>query len=143
VDRDQTTVLWLMKRAFTVQRRNVESAMRVHGVTAAQAGVLTQLLVHPGLSSSDLARSLVITPQAATVAVVGLERDGLIERATDPNHARIRRCTLTAAGRRIAESCYPVGLEVEEKMLALFDDEQRAQFVELLHLYLGEIPDRG
>ena len=43
--------------------------MRAHGVTAAQAGVLTQLLAQPGLSSSDIARSLLITAQAATVAV--------------------------------------------------------------------------
>jgi len=133
-------ILWLMKRAFSLQRREVEKAMRAHGVTAAQAGVLTQLLMSPGLSSSDIARNLVITAQAATIAVVGLEDDGLIKRRPDPNHGRIRRCFLTAKGQRIAEACYPAGVEVEDKLLALFDDEQRAQFAEYLRLFLGEIP---
>jgi len=140
MDRDYTTVLWLVKRAFSMQRREVEQAMRDHGVTAAQAGVLTQLLLSPGLSSSDVARNLAITPQAATVAVIGLERDGLIERAVDPNHARIQRCTLTMNGQRIAEACFQRGLEVQEKLLAHFDDGQRAQLVALLRLYLGETP---
>ena len=140
VDSAQDTIMWLMKRAFSLQRRSVEKAMRMHGVTAAQAGVLTQLLLHPGLSGSDIARNLVITPQAATVAVVALERDGLIERTTDPNHARIRRCFLTEQGHGIAEACFQVGREVEDKLLALFDDGQRAQFAELLQLFLGQIP---
>ena len=132
--------MWLMKRAFSLQRRSVEEAMREHGVTAAQAGVLTQLLAQPGLSSSDIARSLLITAQAATVAVIGLEGEGLIERRTDANHARIRRCFLTETGERIAEACFPVAREVEQKLLALFDDDQRAELAELLRLYLGELP---
>ena len=63
------TILWLMKHAFARQRRSVEDAMRAHGITATQAGVLTQLHVSPGLSSSDMARRLIITPQAVMAAV--------------------------------------------------------------------------
>jgi DNA-binding MarR family transcriptional regulator len=140
VDRNHDTIMWLMKRAFSLQRRSVEDAMREHGVTAAQAGVLTSLLEQPGLSSSDIARNLLITAQAATVAVIGLEGEGLIERRTDPHHARIRRCYLTAQGERIAEACFPVAKEVEQKLLGLFDDNQRAELAELLRLYLGQLP---
>src|SRR5262245_51556846 len=136
VEDSREGIFWLMKRAFSLQRRMVEQAMREHGVTAAQAGVLTRLLVNPGLSSSDIARHLVITPQAATIAVVGLEEDGLIKRRPDPNHGRIRRCFLTAKGQRIAEACYPSGVEVEDKLLALFDEGQKAQFAEYLRLFL-------
>ncbi|HEX3453655.1 MAG TPA: MarR family transcriptional regulator, partial [Gaiellaceae bacterium] len=140
VEDQREGILWLMKRAFSLQRRNVERAMRVHGVTAAQAGVLSQLLLYPGLSSSDIARNLVITPQAATIAVVGLEGKGMIERTTDPNHGRIRRCSLTDEGQRVAEACYPAAREVEDKLLGLFTDEQREKFAEYLRLFLGEIP---
>jgi DNA-binding MarR family transcriptional regulator len=135
--------LWLMKQAFSLQRRSVENAMRVHGVTAAQAGVLTQLLLRPGLSSSDIARNLVITPQAATIAVVGLEHDALIERRDDPGHGRIRRCFLTSEGKRIAEACHPVAEDVEDKLLALFDEGQRREFAALLTLFIGETGDVG
>lgn len=140
MDSAHDTIMWLMKRAFSLQRRSVEEAMRVHGVTAAQAGVLTQLLAQPGLSSSDIARNLLITAQASTVAVIGLEGEGLIERRADANHGRIRRCFLTEKGERIAEACFPVAREVEQKLLALFDDNQRAELAELLRLYLGQLP---
>ena len=128
--------LWLMKRAFSLQQRAVEDAMRGNGVSAAQAGVLSRLLDTPGLSSSDLARRLLITAQAATVAVASLERAGLVERRDDPTHGRIRRCFLTDEGRRVAEACVAAGADVERKLLAPFDGKQRAQFRELLSLFL-------
>jgi DNA-binding MarR family transcriptional regulator len=134
------TILWLVKRAFSTQRRYVERAMAANGVSAPQAGVLVQLVHQPGLSSSEVARILGISPQAATVAVVDLEHEGLLERITDPAHRRIRRCYLTPAGQHIAEQCLPAALEVQEKLLALFDDQQREQFATLLRMFVGELP---
>ena len=134
------TIFWLMKRAFSLQRRSVEEGMRAHGVSAAQAGVLTQLLEAPGLSSSDLARRLVITAQAVTVAVATLEEKGFVERIADPSHGRIRRCFLTKTGRRVAERCVADAMEIEQKFLALLDAEERATLAELLSLLLREQP---
>jgi DNA-binding MarR family transcriptional regulator len=132
------TILWLMKRGFAQQRRAVEDAMRAHGITAPQAGVLSQLHRSPGLSSSDMARHLIITPQAVMAAVASLETLGLLERADDPNHGRIRRCFLTDEGRRVAAACEAAAQEVEEKLLAALDDEQRQTFAELLVLYIRD-----
>jgi DNA-binding MarR family transcriptional regulator len=132
------TILWLMKHAFARQRRSVEEAMRAHGITATQAGVLTQLHVTPGLSSSDMARTLIITPQAVMAAVSSLEKLALLQRSNDPNHGRIRRCYLTGAGERVAKACEVDAQEVEEKLLAAFDDEQRRTYAELLALFVRE-----
>jgi DNA-binding MarR family transcriptional regulator len=132
------TILWLMKHAFARQRRNVEEAMRANGITATQAGVVTQLRQSPGLSSSDIARRLILTPQAVMAAVASLEKLALIERADDPNHGRIRRCFLTAEGERVAKACEAAAGEVEEKLLAPFDQAQRQEFAELLALYIRE-----
>ena len=133
-------VLWLMKRAFSLQRRSIEDAMRAHGVNATQASVLTQLLDVPGLSSSDLARRLQITAQAATVAVATLEDAGLVTRTDDAVHGRIRRCHLTKQGHKVAEACVADALEVEEKLLAVFDGQQRVMFAALLARFLREPP---
>jgi DNA-binding MarR family transcriptional regulator len=132
------TILWLMKHGFARQRRNVEEAMRANGVTATQAGVLTQLRQSPGLSSSDIARRLILTPQAVMAAVASLEKLTLIERADDPTHGRIRRCFLTDEGERVAKACEAAAGEVEEKLLASFDITQRREFAELLALYIRE-----
>jgi DNA-binding MarR family transcriptional regulator len=132
------TILWLMKHAFARQRRNVEEAMRAHGITATQAGVITQLRISPGLSSSDIARRLIITPQAVMAGVGSLEKLSLLERADDPHHGRIRQCFLTDEGERVADACEASAHEVEEKLLAPFDDRQRQTFAELLALYVRE-----
>jgi DNA-binding MarR family transcriptional regulator len=132
------TILWLMKHAFARQRRTVEDAMRAHGITATQAGVLTQLHASPGLSSSDMARRLIVTPQAVMAAVSSLEKLALLERSDDPNHGRIRRCHLTEEGERVARAVERDGQEIEEKLLAAFDDEQRRTYAELLALYVRE-----
>ena len=137
---DDAHVLWLMKRAFMLQRRTIEDAMRAHGVNATQAGVLTRLLEAPGLSSSDLARRLQVTAQAATVAVATLEDAGLVTRTDDAVHGRIRRCHLTKQGRKVAEACIADAIDVEDKLLAEFDGQQRAMFAALLSLFLREAP---
>jgi DNA-binding MarR family transcriptional regulator len=130
------TILWLMKYAFERQRRHIEDAMRANGITATQAGVITQLRLSPGLSSSDMARRLDLTPQAVMGAVGSLEKMSLLKRSDDPNHGRIRKCFLTKGGERVADACEAAAHEVEDKLLAPFDDGQREAFAELLTLYI-------
>lgn len=132
------TILWVMKQAFARQRRLVEEAMRGLGITATQAGVVTQLRSSPGLSSSEMARRLSITPQAVMAAVGSLEKLGLLQRTNDPNHGRIRQCFLTEEGERVAEACEAAAHKVEARLLAGFDDAQRETLAELLALYLRE-----
>jgi DNA-binding MarR family transcriptional regulator len=134
----EESILWLMKHAFVRQRRHIEEAMRANGITATQAGVITQLRVSPGLSSSDIARRLDLTPQAVMAAVSSLEKLSLLERANDPHHGRIRQCFLTDEGEQVADACDIAAGEVQEKLLAPFDDAQRRAFRELLTLYLRE-----
>lgn len=131
-------ILWLMKRGFARQRRLVEDAMRANGVTATQAGVLTQLRQSPGLSSSDIARRLILTPQAVVAAVASLEKLALIERTDDPTHGRIRRCFLTDEGERVTKACEASAGEVEVTLLSAFDASQRQAFADLLELYVRE-----
>jgi DNA-binding MarR family transcriptional regulator len=131
-------ILWLMKHGFARQRRLVEDAMRANGVTATQAGVLTQLRQSPGLSSSDIARRLILTPQAVVAAVASLEKLALIERTDDPTHGRIRRCFLTDEGEQVAKACEAAAGGVEATLLAAFDAPQRQAFADLLELYVRE-----
>ncbi len=131
-------ILWLMKKAFTHQRRLVEEAMRAHGITATQAGILTQIRSSPGLSSSDMARRLSITPQAVIAAIGPLEESGLLERFDDPHHGRIRKCFLTDKGEKVADACEVSAREVKKNLLAAFDDKQGRAFAEFLTLYVQE-----
>jgi DNA-binding MarR family transcriptional regulator len=85
----------------------VETAVRPHGLTGSQYGVLSVLRHHPGASGADLARACNTTPQAMNGVLATLERDSLIERQQHPTHGRILQATLTGEGQRRLEAADP------------------------------------
>jgi DNA-binding MarR family transcriptional regulator len=85
----------------------MEIALRRHGLSPAQYGVLTVLAREPGASGADLARAVNTTPQAMNGVLATLEREALIERRPHPTHGRILQATLTNEGQRRLESANP------------------------------------
>lgn len=69
------------------------------GLTAAQRGMLAGLDVAGELTSADLARAEMVSPQAANVAVADLVARGLVVRRNDPSDGRRRLLALTGEGR--------------------------------------------
>jgi len=133
-DRDEAPeqALWLLKRAWHNGHRAVNEAVRSYGVTPTQLGALNRLVQEPGLSGAQLARELLVTPQAAQLALVALERRGLIRRTPDPKHGRIVRSYLTPEGRRITRLCMNRGLKAEDEFLAGLEAEERSTLVDIL-----------
>jgi DNA-binding MarR family transcriptional regulator len=127
---------WLMKEAVYYARKAVDKAVRAHGVSVSQWSVLYQLAEQPGLSGAELARTMLLTPQAAHQALTTLERMGLIERKPDPNHARIFRAALTDDGRRTAERCRADSQRIQRAMVAGFDEDEKAMLIDLLERFL-------
>jgi DNA-binding MarR family transcriptional regulator len=125
-----------MKEAFHFTRKAVDEAVRVHGVTVSQWAVLYQLAQHPGLSGAELAREMLLTPQAVHQALTILVRRGLVERTPDVDHARIFRANLTEDGRRIARRCRADSMKIQRKLLATFDAEERTVLTDLLERYV-------
>jgi DNA-binding MarR family transcriptional regulator len=85
----------------------MEVALRPHGLTPPQYGVLTVLAREPGASGADLARAVHTTPQAMNGVLATLEREALIERRPHPTHGRILQATLTSEGQRRLEAAKP------------------------------------
>ncbi|WP_029432283.1 MarR family winged helix-turn-helix transcriptional regulator [Blastococcus sp. URHD0036] len=133
-------VLWLLIQAHRSGRRWVDDAVRSHGVTAAQVGVLNRLAEQPGLSGAELARSSLISPQASSLVLETLERRGLVERRPDPAHGRILRNHLTAEGRRLAAASIAAAVAGEAELLAVLDDDERATLRRLLERLVARTP---
>ncbi|MFI5046433.1 MAG: MarR family winged helix-turn-helix transcriptional regulator [Acidimicrobiia bacterium] len=131
---------WLFMQAFHYTRRTFDEAVRPHGISATQLGVLNRLAERPGLSGAELGRSMLTTSQAAQLMLKTLERRGLVERAPDPNHGRIVRSVLTEEGRRVVDVCAPVVRRVDQELFAVLDAEERAALVDLLLRYMHETP---
>jgi DNA-binding MarR family transcriptional regulator len=98
---------YLLRQAWYALNGAMEMALRPHGLTTAQYGVLSVLAREPGASGADLARACHTTPQAMNGVLATLERSSLIERRPHPTHGRILQVTLTSEGQRRLEAAHP------------------------------------
>lgn len=132
-------ILWLLKQAFYYSLTTINDAMRVHGVSTAQIGVLRQLANEPGLSGAELARRLLISPQGVQLALTALERRGLVERKRDPQHGRILQAYLTGEGRKVAETVVNDAIAAHEQVFGVLSVQEQKMLRELL----GRVVEKG
>lgn len=124
--------LWWLKQAFYFSLTAVNDAVRDHGVSTAQIGVLRQLSNQPGLSGAELARRLLITPQGVQLALTALEKRGLVERKQDPQHGRILQVFLTDEGRAVASAVVSDAIAAHEKVFGVLSADEQDQLRALL-----------
>ncbi|SPM29153.1 MarR family winged helix-turn-helix transcriptional regulator [Mycobacterium terramassiliense] len=99
---------------FSRLRRRLRSLGVDDDLTPSQTAVLTRLWKEGASSASALAGAERVRPQSMATIVAALEQRGLIARAPDPEDGRRQVVSLTAAGRRRAES----DRQVREEWLA-------------------------
>lgn len=100
-----------------------ESLRRLHargytGLTSAQKQVIVHLPL-AGARLTDLAARAGVTKQAMMRLVDGLEAQGYVERAGDPDDRRAKGVRLTRRGRRLIESGLEVVRELEEEYVRI------------------------
>ncbi|KBZ68324.1 MarR family winged helix-turn-helix transcriptional regulator [Mycobacterium colombiense] len=88
---------------FSRLRRRLKG-IAVDGLTPSQTAVLTRLWKDGPSSASALAGAEQVRPQSMATILAALGQRGLVERAPDPNDGRRQVVSLTAAGKRRAES---------------------------------------
>lgn len=118
--------LWLLKQAFYFSLTSVNDAVKSHGVSTAQIGVLRQLANEPGLSGAELARRLLISPQGVQLALTALEKRGLVERKQDPEHGRIRQVFLTGEGRAVAAAVVSDAIAAHDRVFGVLTPKSRS-----------------
>ena len=115
---------FLLHQAQHAFATTMEQRLRERGLTRPQFGVLSVLVADPGLSSADLARAAMVTPQAINLLVVGLEEQGLIRREKHPSHGRVLQLFPTEEGARRVRDAYPSVIELEEEIAEGLSDRQ-------------------
>jgi len=117
---------YLLRQAGVAFRTRMDASLGPIGLTTPQFVALTLIGAYPALSSADLARLSLLTPQTITVIVANLKRAGLVAIEPHPDHGRIQRLTLTGAGSALLARGRPLVDALEAELLVGFDDRETA-----------------
>jgi DNA-binding MarR family transcriptional regulator len=112
--------LWLRLLACSTQvETEVRQRLRAQfGISLARFDYLAQLHRHAdGLRMSTLSRYLMVTGGNVTALTDELEREGLVQRDSDPEDRRSWRLRMTAAGRKAFDR---IAREHEQWVIELF-----------------------
>jgi DNA-binding MarR family transcriptional regulator len=118
-------VSYVVARLDRALRREIDEAVRPHGLTLARYTALSVIARRDGLSNAQLARRAYITPQSMSQVITALEHDHLIARQPDRSHRRILRATVTRKGRRVLAACDEAVDALEEEMLGELPGQER------------------
>jgi DNA-binding MarR family transcriptional regulator len=121
-----TSLGYLLKETSSALRTSMEEALRPFGMTITHYSCLELLAQRPGLSNSELARGAFVTRQSMNVLLQALERDGYVERSSEPSAGKVLPTRLTPAGRRSLETASRAVREVELRMLGRLTEADQA-----------------
>lgn len=127
---------WTLVRAGHAIGRVFHSELAAVGLKPHIFGVLAQVRLQPGLSSAELARHVLVTPQSMGELLRRMARDGLIE-YTPPRRGRRMQVHLTGHGATLLDRAFAiVGAMNRPTALGLTTDEAK-QLNTLLYKVLG------
>lgn len=121
-------------QAHEALERPFRELFKAFGMSPTRFNVLRILIQGPreGLTCGEIRDRLVHRVPDVTRLLDRMERDGLIDRARDPEDRRIVRSRITAAGRRACREVYPELAAVHEQVLAHLSTREQQQLDTLL-----------
>ena len=106
------------------------------GAVSTTSALAVRMLADGPMTPGALAAALGVTAQAAGKVSGELEKQGLALRGTDPRDARARPLTLTAEGRRMAETMREAESAAVEGWRRIADPDDLDALVRALRAYL-------
>src|SRR5215211_6487009 len=86
---------YLLRQAYSASRQAFDRLLEELEVTSPQFLIMTMINAYPGISSAEVARLTMLTPQTISLIIANLERDGRLARSASPDHGRIQNLQLT------------------------------------------------
>jgi MarR family transcriptional regulator, transcriptional regulator for hemolysin len=133
---------YLANHAARVFNRNVDAALREHGLSLGLLGPLLLLNWKGPMRQRDLVAASAVK-QPAMVALLGkLEHMGLVERRPAPDDKRAATVSLTVAGKRLAEVGGDVLRAENARGLAGLTKEETATMVALVQRFIQGLEEQ-
>jgi len=141
VARDEPgTGFYLWQLQHQVQLR-LEARIAELRLTLPQVATLRSLCSTPGIRSADLARELLLTPQAVSLIITKLAGVGYLNR-TAPNVGRSQPLTITAAGRAVLTEAQTIIDAVHDELFGFLGTAERARLDDMLRRALAAVQNR-
>ena len=109
------------------------------GLGKGQPPVLKYLTEHDGCVQSEIARGEKKTAATTTVMLQTMEKNGLIERRSDPDDMRRIKVYITDKGREADRSAKEALEKMEEEIFSVLSDEERREFFRLAEKLNGRM----
>lgn len=122
-----------MKRAYMRIYRDLETTLAPLNLRQRTFSVLSLVQQNPGISQSDVARSLGIERSGTVVIVDELETRELIERSFVPGDRRANALAPTATGQKLYQTALQAIAAHEDIILSGLSATDRATLNQLLH----------
>jgi MarR family transcriptional regulator, lower aerobic nicotinate degradation pathway regulator len=137
LDRLDSLPTWLLNRSSARGHRLLTEALAEAGARGYHYRALAALEEQGPASQATLGRLAELDRSDVVATLAELEANGLVARAPDPDDARRRIVTLTAAGRRRLKRLDGVVASVQEELLAPLSAAERAELIRLLGRIAG------
>ena len=108
-------------------------------ITGSQYIFLCALAVHGDLDQASVGRLTSLDRSSVAELATRMARRGLIQRSRDERDGRKRVLRITEEGVRTVAAAAPDVRRLGQRLLAQFDEEERAQFLD----YLGRVGDQN
>ena len=116
----------LLAQVCRLHHARAHTLFEAIGLYRGQPPLLFALEKQEGLTHSDLAARLYVTPATISKMVQRMERAGFVVRRPDPADQRVSRVYLTEAGHGIRSEMHRMLATLEEEAFARLGPEERA-----------------
>jgi DNA-binding MarR family transcriptional regulator len=106
----------LLVQVCRAQRNLAAAALDALNIHVGQENLVYRLAAEEGVSQTQLAGSLCLDASTVTKMLARLERDGVIERRSDADDARVLRVYLTSQGKALVQPVLDVWRQMEERI---------------------------
>jgi DNA-binding MarR family transcriptional regulator len=134
------TLVYLVGRLNHGIRRELQRRLATHNLSLPELTALSGLQRRPGLSTAQLARRSLVTPQAMNTIIAELETRGLVQRRVDPSHRRILEARLTPTGRDLLRRVDPIVEALQTELLQDVPKAERDAVVRALTAVMRRLP---
>lgn len=112
---------------FLRMHRLLDRRMSASGASLARTKMLMYVDRQGPARAADIAELFSLAPRTVTEALDGMERDGLVVREPDARDRRVKRISITPAGKRAIATTEPMRAKLVDLIFGTLDTQERAQ----------------